>query len=195
MLIRKILYLLSSIWMCGFFAFAAAQEEDFGYENWPKNGVVRSKIELPVNSFIGYGLQLTPGFTDSSVFLNLPLSEVDIVKKGRLQMSIYRTIKDAQWALVEFLYAIQSVKKPVMKQTNNLPGDVTFLDEKDDVLSLLFTRDNVMVVLVASISTAMELAQKVDSLVLATPVWTPEDSKPVFVISDEFLKSFFVKAP
>lgn len=195
MIIKKLFYLILGLWICGFFAFAAAQEENFGYENWPKNGVIRSKIELPVNSFIGYGLQLTPGFTDSSVFLNLPLSEDAIVKKGRLQMNIYRTINDAQWALVEFLYAIQSVKKPDRKQTNNLPGDVTFLDEKDDVLSLLFTRDNVMVVLVASISTAMELAQKVDSLVLAAPIWTPEDSKPVFVISDNFLKSFFVKAP
>src|SRR5574342_704526 len=74
------------------------QDDNFGYENWPgKNGVIKGSIELPVDLFSGYELQLKPGFNDSTLRFNLPISD-DSVKIGKLEIKIYKTIKEEQLA-------------------------------------------------------------------------------------------------
>src|SRR3989304_7563968 len=73
---------------------------DFGYKDWPgKNGMVKPRIELPVTTFLGYDLQLTPTFNDSIIRFKMPISKDDTVKLGRFFMQIYPTIEMAQLAL------------------------------------------------------------------------------------------------
>lgn len=169
------------------------QDDNFGYENWPgKNGVIRGSVELPVSPFLGYGLRLKPGFDDNTLRLDLPISDDDTVKMGRLEIDIYQTIEKAQLALLDFLYAIQSPFKPPRLTSEAFsPGDAAFGSEKEGVFFVIFTRANVRVILTAPARVATELAQKVDSLIQAAPVWAPGDPKPHFIITPEFLEAFF----
>jgi len=172
------------------------QDDNFDYDNWPgKNGVIRGSVELPVSSFLGYGLQLKPGFDDNTLRFALPVSEEDTVKIGRLETDIYQTIEKAQLDLLDFLYAMQSPFKPPRLTSEEFsPGDVAFGSERDGVFFVLFTQANVRVIITAPANVAIELAQKVDSLIQAAPVWASGDPKPHFIITPEFLEAFFVNS-
>lgn len=194
-MIRELLKGLLSILIIGLFAVVDAQDDNFDYENWPgKDGAIRHRIELPVHPFLGYGLELKPGYNDSSISFALPLFEGDTVKTGRLKIRIFKTIEKAQLDLLDFLYAIQSpFKPPRLTPEEFASGDVAFGKEYEGILRVYFTRANVRIILNAPTPIAKELAQKVDSLIQAAPVWTSGDPIPTFIISREFLKAFFVK--
>ncbi|MBC8182654.1 hypothetical protein H8E88_16260 [candidate division KSB1 bacterium] len=81
-------------------------QDELDLKCWPKNGTIRRSIELPVNTFLEYELELQPGFNDSTIHFDLPLSEDDTVKIGRFDIDIYSNIENAQLALLNFLYAI-----------------------------------------------------------------------------------------
>ena len=168
------------------------EEEDYGYESWPgKDGTIRRSIELSVTSLSGYGLQLAPGFTDSSVFLKLPISEDDTVNIGRLDIKVYQTIEKAQRALVEYLYTIVSFVKPPRLTAEEFPiGDVAFGEEREGVFFGVFTRANIRIVIEAPTSVAKELASKIDDTVMQAPSWGVGDSCPAFIISEEFVRAF-----
>jgi len=185
------------IFMFGLFNILGAQDENFDYENWPgKNGVIRGSIELPINSFLGYGLQLKPGFNDSTLRFDLPISGNDTAKIGKLEIKIFKTIKVAQLSLLDFLYAIQSPFKPPRLTSEEFsPGDVAFGSEKNEIFLLVFVRANVRVIIRAPADVAEEIAQKIDSLIQAAPVWASGDLKPHFIITMEFVKAFSVKTP
>jgi hypothetical protein len=193
-MIRELFTGLLFIPIFGLFNIVGAQDDNFGYENWPgKNGAIKGSIELPVDPFLGYELQLKPGFNDSTLRFNLPIPD-DTIKIGKLEIKIYKTIKDAQLALLDFLYAMQSPFKPPRLTSEEFsPGDVAFGSKKDEIFFVLFTHANVRVILTAPARVATELAQKVDSLIQAATAWAPGDPKPHFIITMEFLKAFSVK--
>ncbi|MBC8182653.1 hypothetical protein H8E88_16255 [candidate division KSB1 bacterium] len=56
-----------------------------------------------------------------------------------------------------------------------------------------FTRENVRVLLRAPTKEAKELAQKIDSIILNSPVWKPGNPKPFLIITNEFLQAFLVE--
>ncbi|MBC8182644.1 hypothetical protein H8E88_16210 [candidate division KSB1 bacterium] len=97
---------LLCLYCCEKDEFPLSCNDDFGYNCWPKNGTIRRSIELPVNTFLEYELELQPGFNDSTIHFDLPLSEDDTVKIGRFDIDIYSNIENAQLALLNFLYAI-----------------------------------------------------------------------------------------
>lgn len=203
-MIRKFLRGVLLVGVLGLFAVVDAQEggpwqggvdeeENFGYETWPgKNGTIRRSIELSAASLSGYRIQLAPGFNDSTMFLKIPLSEDDTLKKGRLEISVYPTIEEAHRALAEHLYAFQSLRKPPRLTAEEFPiGEVAFGEESKGVLFVVFTRANVRIILEAPTSVAQELAGKVDKAVQDAPAWTPGDpTKPTLIISEEFVQAF-----
>lgn len=209
MMVREFLRGLLIMLVLGLFAVVDAQEggpwrsgvkveeKDFGYESWPgKNGTIRRSIELSVTSLSGYGLQLAPGFNDSTVFLKIPLSEDDALKKGRLQIDVYRTIEEAQLAIVEFFYTMtRPWKFPRLTDKEFQVGDVAFGEESKGVFFVVFTRANVRIILRAPTRVAKELAGKVDGAVQNAPAWKLGDPRPALIISEEFKQAFFSGRP
>ena len=174
-----------------------AGDDEFGYGSWPgKDGAIITGIQLAVASLSGYGLQLAPGFSDSTVFIKLPLSEDDVLKKGRLQIDVYQTIEKAQRALLEYLYTFESVVKPPRLAAEDFPaGDVAFGERTEDAFLVLFARANAMILLEAPRPVVEELAVKIGNATQDAPAWAPGDPSPHLIISEEFKQAFFRPTP
>ena len=159
---------------------------------WPKYGTTRQSVELPVNTFTGYQLELKPGFDDSTLHFNIPLLGENV---GRVDFDIFRDIKQAQLDLLNFYYAINSPFKPPRLTKEEFPiGDVAFGEENGEIFFVFFTRDNVRIIIDAPTNITKELAQKIDNIILNSPAWSYGDPEPIFVISEEFLQAFFSNA-
>ncbi|MBC8182643.1 hypothetical protein H8E88_16205 [candidate division KSB1 bacterium] len=169
-------------------------DDEFGYDCWPRNGTIKHNIELPVNHFQSYKLELRPGFNDSTIHFDLPLFDDDSAKNGRFNLDIYQTIEKAQLSLLDFIYAIQSRFKPPRLSKSEFPfGDVSFGEEKEGIFFVFFTRDNVRILIDAPANITKELAQKIDNIILNSPAWQPGNPKPSFIITNEFLQAFLVE--
>ncbi|OHB72261.1 MAG: hypothetical protein A2W23_01890 [Planctomycetes bacterium RBG_16_43_13] len=176
---------------------AQMPDDDFGYNDWPgKNGAVKHRIEVPVTPFLGYELELTPTFNDSTIWLQMPVSKDDTVKLGRLVMQLYPTIEKAQLGLRDYLYTFQSTIKPPRLKEEEFPnGDVAFGWEKEGVYRVYFCDNNLMIIIEAPDLVARELAAKVDSIIQAAPNWSAGDAQPAFIISEQFIQAFFAMTP
>jgi len=152
---------------------------------WPKNGTIRRSIELPIDTFSGYGLKLKPGYNDSTLHFDLASSGEDVM---RFELDIYPEIGKAQLGLLDFYYAMNSPFKPPRLSKDEFPfGDVAFGEEKEGIFFVFFTRDNVRIIIDAPTNISKELAQKIDDIILNSPAWKAGNLKPYFFITNEFL--------
>lgn len=170
---------------------AQTPDDDFGYKDWPgKDDVVKQRIELPVTSFVGYGLRLTPTFNDSIVRFDLPLSAEDTFKMGRFYMQIFPTIERTHFALLNHLYAFQSNIKPLRLEKEEFPlCDVVFGLENEDTSYLYFCKNNVFIIIESTTIFSKGLYEKIASIVQIAPVWS-SGSNPSFIVSKEFVNYF-----
>jgi len=166
-------------------------QDELDHKCWSKSGSTRRSIELPVSTFSGYELKLKPGFNDSTLHFDLPLSEDDTVKIGRFDIDIYSNIEKAKLDLLDFLYSIQSnVELPRLSKNAFLFGDVAFGKDRECIFFVFFTQDNVRIIIDAQTNIAKELAQKIVNIILNSPVGKTGNPKSSFIITNEFLQAF-----
>lgn len=177
---RKKIVFINIVFILIFYANGFSQIEKYNFNNWPgKNTVAKKNIEIDHNFTSNHKLSLAKGFSDSIVFYKVPLSEDDSLKKGRLQLSIYSSSKEAQLALVEYLDCLTLPVKPnQLKNEHFKQGDIAFGKEHDGKMQMAFTRNNVLVVLHAPTDTAMSLAKELDIKIKNAPEWGKNDKKP-----------------
>lgn len=163
------------------------QENNYGYENWPgKNGAVKSNIEFPTQLISQYDLTLARGFTSNFFFYKLPLDENDTIKSGRLQAQIFSSIDTAQLALVNYLNILTTpVKPPRLTNEDFKTGDVTFGEERDGILWMVFTRNNVLVIVDAPLEKAKDIAQIIDEAIQNAPEWKEGMPEPMFILPEK----------
>jgi len=168
--------------------------DNFDYENWPgKDGLTKNKIELPVIPFQGFEIELIPSYNDSVLFFDLPLSEKDTFKIGRLNMQIYTTIEKAQLALLDYLFTFQSTNKPDRLKENVFPYcDIAFGWENEETFSAYYCNKNIMIIIEASNENTKKIAEVIDDIIKTAPNWSSDDNRPTFIISEEFKKYFLV---
>jgi hypothetical protein len=157
-------------------------QDKYGFENWSgKSGAIKSKIELPFQLISTQNLSLAEGSSGTSLFYKIPFDENDQLKKGRLQAEVFSTIEEAQLDLVEYLDCLTTPFKPsrLTEKEFNI-GDVAFGKEKDGILLMAFTRNNVLLVIHAPISIAKEMGEAFDRSIQNAPEWEKNTSNPFF---------------
>jgi hypothetical protein len=174
--------------------FEQKNTDNFDYENWPgKDGVIKHKIELPLVPFQGFELDLIPSYNDSVLFFNLPLSEKDTVKIGRLSMQIYPTVEKAQLALLDYLFTFQSSTKPDRLKEDVFPYcDIAFGWENEETFDVYYCNNNIMIIIEASNEKAKKLAEVIDDIIKTAPDLSSDDNRPAFIISEDFKNYFLV---
>ncbi|MGD8779169.1 MAG: hypothetical protein PVH88_09450 [Ignavibacteria bacterium] len=179
--IMGIIYII--IITCCFLTDTFAQER-YGFENWPgKSGVIKSAIELPSQLISTQNLSLAEGSRGNSLFYKIPLDENDQLKKGRLQAEVFATVEKAQLALVEYLDCLTTPYKPPRLIGKEFKiGDVAFGEEKDKILLMAFTRNNVLVIVHAPINIAVEISEGFDGNIQNAVEWGKDGSIPSFLL-------------
>jgi hypothetical protein len=159
-------------------------EENYGYENWPgKDDVVKTDIEFPNELISKYHMSLASGASGTYFFYKVPLYENDIIKNGRLQAQVFSSIDTAQLALVNYLNLLTTpLKPPRLTNENYKAGDVAFGENKDGILWMAFTRNNVIVIIHAQTEKAGDIANEIDTAIQNAPEWDESMPEPSFIL-------------
>lgn len=162
----------------------ATLENNYGYENWPgKTGTIKSDILFPEQLILQHKLELTTGSTGSSFFYKLPLSESDYLKKGRLQVTVFANVEEAQLSLVEYLDLLTTLSKPPRLTDKNLTfGDVAFGEIYNEIFKLALVRNNALVIVHAPTEDAKAIATIVDERIRNAPEWRTGSGVPSFIL-------------
>ena len=205
MLKRYIQIFIVIVALCIPFAYSEepdySDKNNFGFEYWAgREGFVKKSLELPVTSFMGYGIEYTPiPSPPIYLYLDLPLSKNDTDKHGKIYIRIFSSIEDAQKYLLDSLYSITSPDKlPHLTSEEFSPGDVAFGKESSSIdkvyydtrYDLFFCRSNVFIRVKAPPDVAKELAVKIDNIIQGSQDWSVDDASPHLIISDEFVQAF-----
>ena len=182
----KIMRLLHIIIITCFFLMDNFAQERYGFDSWPgKSGVIKNEIELPSQIISTHNLLLAEGSSRNSFFYKIPLDENDQIKKGRFQAEVFNTIEKAQLALVEYLDCLATPFKPTRLIDKDFKlGDVVYEKENDGILLIALSRNNVMIIVHATLNLAMEIIKEFDKNILNAPLWKRDSSKPYFLLEE-----------
>ena len=163
-----------------------AQNKRYDYENWPgKDGVVKTNIEFPDELISEYDMSLASGVKGNYFFYKVPLYENDIIKNGRLQAQVFSSIDTTQLALVNYLNTLTTpFKPPRLTNEDFKAGDVAFGENKDEILWMAFTRNNVLVIVHAQTEKAGNIAHKIDTAIQNAPEWEEGMPEPSFILPE-----------
>jgi len=157
-------------------------EKDYGYATWPgKAGTAKTNVELPTELLTKYQATLSAGSNAQNFFYKVPMDEFATVKTGRVQASIFLTTQAAQLGLVNYLNELQILPPRLTNEAYKV-GDVAFGQIFDGKLYLVFTRNNVMVVIQSQTSTTTELAIGMDAKIQSSPECQSVTTIPSFVL-------------
>ena len=93
--------------------------------------------------------------------------------------------EEAQLALVENLEVITDLSKPPLLTNEDFKaGDVAFGKDKDGILWMAFTRNNVLAIVCAPIEKARNIAHEIDKTLLSSPEWKKNTSNPLFILTE-----------
>jgi hypothetical protein len=161
-----------------------AQDENFGYEKWPgKSGAVKHKIDFPKQLITQFNLELSAGSKKFSFFYMIQLKNEDNIKNGRLEIDVYPSVEKAQLGLVEYMNSLQTpFKPPRISDKDFKSGDVAFGSEKDEILWLAFTKNNVRIIIHAPFKTGNVIADELGKTIQNAPIWTSNDPEPAFIL-------------
>ena len=164
-----------------------AQNKRYDYENWPgKDGVVKTNIEFPDELISEYDMSLASGVKGNYFFYKVPLYENDTIKNGRLQAQVFSIIDTAQLALVNYLNTLTTPFKPPRLMNEDFKaGDVAFGENKDGILWMAFTRNNVLIIVHAPLKIAKAIALEIDKAIQNAPEWKKNTLKPSFILTKQ----------
>lgn len=179
---KKIFYVVI-ICFCFFINTMAQITDNYNYENWNgKGGDIKTKIEIP-SQFITNGMYLRESSTETFVRFRIALNEQDTLKRGYLHLKIFPNVEEAQLALVEYLNVFSNYSKPPRLTTEEFKvGDVAFGSKFDDILSISYVRNNVLVIVNAKYSKAKEILHTTDNAIQKATIWQKDMPKPLFVL-------------
>jgi hypothetical protein len=161
-------------------------EENYGYENWlGKNGIVKTNIEFPDELISEYHMSLASGVKGNYFFYKVPLYENDTIKNGRLQVQVFSSIDTAQLALVNYLNTLTTPFKPPRLTNEDFKvGDVAFGENKDGILWMVFTRNNVLIIVNTLINVAKSIALEIDKSIQNASEWKEGMPEPIFILPE-----------
>jgi hypothetical protein len=158
------------------------------FYNWPgKNNSVKTNVEIKENLVSPYNLGIDILYDDYITFIS-PRDETDPLKFGRLVIAIYSSCCEAQLSLLTYLREgmASHPKNPERLTIEDFKyGDVAFGYEYDGMFTVFYTKNNVRVVLVASIQNAMLIANEISQIIQDAPVVKKKDTKPKLIFTKE----------
>jgi len=159
---------------------------NYGYENWPgKNGIAKTDVIIPHQLVSKYDMSFRRGSTETYLRYKIALNENDTIKNGYLHIRIFLSTEEAQLALVENLEVITDLSKPPLLTNEDFKaGDVAFGKDKDGILWMAFTRNNVLAIVCAPIEKARNIAHEIDKTLLSSPEWKKNTSNPLFILTE-----------
>lgn len=179
---KQFIYVLAILLVCSFYNILRGQNVNYGYENWPgKYGSSKSGVKVPEKILENLNAVLTIGSNESSFFYKIPIDENDSIRVGRFQSCIFSTPQAAQFGLVQYLNELTTANKPRQLDKANFSfGDVAFGNSIDGVLHLVYTRNNIFVVIICDQNVAVEIGEIFDKLIKDAPDRDENQSKPTF---------------
>jgi len=138
-------------------------KSDYNIENWSgKDGVVKGNIEFPIYIIDKYDLSLNIGSDGNSFSYKIPFENSDTIEYGKLSVTVFPTIEEAQLGLEEYLLILQTPFKPPRLTGENLVGDVAFGQEINNEMRINFTRCNMFIIVHAATDQAYEISNAID---------------------------------
>lgn len=164
-------------------SFSVAQNLDYDFESWQgKENLTKFNMQIPLEFIEKNKMKLISGSNSYKFFYIMGNDQKDS-PANLIQVGVFQNSLEAQLRLFNYLNDLTSpIKLTELSEEYSINADIAFGNIQSDTSFLVFTKNNVFIMIRASSKIAQEIASTFTKIINDSPYWKEGDIIPGFIL-------------